>query len=227
LGGLIAQVGIELAKACDVNGFSPTPIAPMIERSRANKARLLHYFPSTSSSSETEAEGAEGPEGAEGAEGAEGEAEGAEDDACGVHLDHSLLTGLCSAQYLSPTPNPTSPPSFDEVSPNPKAGLYIYPRQRLSPEQSEKEIGLALKGKSSVAPVKVSIPKDCLAFQTGEALSVLTQGRLSATPHFVASGRQSSSRETFAFFLQPDVGDDLGGETFGEFTKRVLKRHYA
>lgn len=176
----------------------------MIERSRANKARLLHYFPSTTSSGE------------------------AEDDACGVHLDHSLLTGLCSAQYLSSTPTPSSsPPTFAEVSPNPKAGLYIYPRQRLTPEQSEKEIGLALRGQSSVPPVKVAIPKDCLAFQTGEALSVLTGGRLSATPHFVASGKQQSSRETFAFFLQPDVEDSLGGETFGDFTKRVLKRHYA
>lgn len=209
LGGLIAKVGIELARACDVNGFSSSPIAPMIERSRANKARLLHYFPSSSSSSTSS------------------DSEGAEDDACGVHLDHSLLTGLCSAQYLSSTASPTSPPTFAEVCPNPRAGLYIYPRQRLTPEQSEKEIGLALKGKSSVPPVKVSIPKDCLAFQTGEALSVLTGGRLSATPHFVASGKQESSRETFAFFLQPDVGDDLGGETFGEFTKRVLKRHYA
>lgn len=208
LGGLIAKVGVQLARACDVNGLSSSPIAPMIERSRANKARLLHYFPSAPSSAP--------------------EAESAEDDACGVHLDHSLLTGLCSAVYLDPTPTPhTSPAEFAEVSPNPKAGLYIYPRQKLSAEQSEKEIGLALRGQSSVPPVKVSIPKDCLAFQTGEALSVLTQGRLSATPHFVASGRQASSRETFAFFLQPDVGDSLGDETFGEFTKRVLKRHYA
>lgn len=176
----------------------------MIERSQANKARLLHYFPSAPSTSST----------------GEGEGEGAEDDACGVHLDHSLLTGLCSAMYLDPI-------TRNEVAPNPQAGLYIYPRQQLTPEQSEKEIGLALKGQSSVPPVKVSIPKDCLAFQTGEALSVLTKGRLSATPHFVASGKQESSRETFAFFLQPDVEDDLGGETFGEFTKRVLKRHYA
>lgn len=179
----------------------------MIERSRANKARLLHYFPSS-----PDAPG-----------------EGADDDACGVHLDHSLLTGLCSAMYLDPTPSssPGGPAEFTEVAPNPKAGLYIYPRQQLSPEQSEKEIGLALRGQSSVPPVKVAIPKDCLAFQTGEALAVLTGGRLSATPHFVASGKQKSSRETFAFFLQPDVEDSLGPETFGEFTKRVLKRHYA
>lgn len=36
------------------------------------------------------------------------------------------------------------------------------------------------------------------------------------------------SRETFAFFLQPDVDDVIGsdGETFGQFTKRIIERHY-
>jgi isopenicillin N synthase-like dioxygenase len=50
---------------------------------------------------------------------------------------------------------------------------------------------------------------DGVAFQIGEALELLTNGRLAATPHFVsgspaASGGSSGevSRETFAFFLQ-------------------------
>lgn len=94
------------------------------------------------------------------------------------------------------------------------------------------------------------------AFQTGEALQLLTNGALAATPHFVSSGGPEAgdvtvdgkkgkvSRETFAFFLQcvspssfvqtnahitrPDVHDVIGpdGETFGAFTKRVLQRHY-
>lgn len=62
------------------------------------------------------------------------------------------------------------------------------------------------------------IPPDCLgewriggladqtAFQTGEALQVLTGGRLVATPHFVSGKAPTAgapvSRETFAFFLQ-------------------------
>lgn len=86
------------------------------------------------------------------------------------------------------------------------------------------------------------------AFQTGEALELLTGGKLAATPHFVSgnSGPTQSgeavSRETFAFFLQsvhfsgdiimlivrPDVDDVIGpdGETFGAFTKRIIGRHY-
>lgn len=76
---------------------------------------------------------------------------------------------------------------------------------------------------------------------------MLSDGRLAATPHYVSGGSGSDdvSRETFAFFLQcvltvnscnvnifadcrPDVDDVIGaqGETFGQFTKRVLVRHY-
>lgn len=137
-----------------------------------------------------------------------------------------LCHGIGSAMYFD-----TSDPPQIVPNPSDTTGLWIYPRE-------------------SDTPVKVSIPEDCLgrsshiytgyiqgvgwskiAFQTGEALSLLTSHRLSATPHFV-SGRSSStvlfSRETFAFFLQPDVEDVIGenGETFGQFTKQVLKRHY-
>lgn len=93
-------------------------------------------------------------------------------------------------------------------SPSTSAGLYIYPRT--APNQPRPEA------------VKVAIPADCLgpqlhlmpshtdgtAFQTGEALELLTGGKLAATPHFVSgnSGPTKSgeavSRETFAFFLQ-------------------------
>lgn len=96
--------------------------------------------------------------------------------------------------------------------PSPTSGLYIYPRQ--SPAQT---------GRLPEA-LKVSIPEDCLgehfdprmsftslttrcsAFQTGEALELLTGGKLAATPHFVSGSTGGSdtpvSRETFAFFLQ-------------------------
>jgi isopenicillin N synthase-like dioxygenase len=71
-------------------------------------------------------------------------------------------------------------------APDPKAGLWICPRRK------------------AAEPIKVSIPADCLAFQTGEALQLLTGGKLAATPHFVRAGQDASSvsRETFAFFLQ-------------------------
>ena len=77
---------------------------------------------------------------------------------------------------------------------------------------------------------KVSIPPDCLAFQTGEALELATNGRLRATPHCVRVGNPGSekvSRETFALFMQPDTDVKIGPqETFGSFSKRVFSEHY-
>jgi hypothetical protein len=93
-------------------------------------------------------------------------------------------------------------------SPSTSAGLYIYPR--------------TASGQPRPEAVKVSIPADCLgksslnqwhgtdevAFQTGEALELLTGGKLAATPHFVSGNSgptqagEAVSRETFAFFLQ-------------------------
>ncbi|KAK1924791.1 Clavaminate synthase-like protein [Papiliotrema laurentii] len=191
LGRLVFDVGCALARACEA--FVPQAsrvktIEELISSSQCNKARLLHYYPITGTG-----------------------ADSTNDALCGTHLDHSLLTGLCSALYLSETPSgdvkATHPPA--------SSGLFIFPRGERS------------------RPVQVHIPPDCLAFQTGEALQVLTGGRLVATPHFVSGKAPTAgapvSRETFAFFLQPDVDAVIGadGETFGRFTKRVLDRHYA
>ncbi|TIB75594.1 hypothetical protein E3Q23_02296 [Wallemia mellicola] len=137
-----------------------------------------------------------------------------QDSWCGWHLDHSLITGLVSAMYM-----------FEQGAnykaiPNPheRAGLYIRNRAN--------------------NVVKVSIPENALAFQTGEALELLTGGKLHATPHCVRGGGAGQvrldgalgevSRETFAVFMQPDVWEQIGGpeETFGTFTKEVLRRHY-
>ncbi|WVW83123.1 hypothetical protein I302_105141 [Kwoniella bestiolae CBS 10118] len=201
LGKIIFDVGIALATACEtfVSPALSNPsgtIASLISSSKCNKARLLHYYPQPPS-----------------AQSAKEEEDIQNDALCGTHLDHSLLTGLCSAMYLSQSePSGTSEPQIVDP-PNDSTGLWIYPR-------------------NSKDAVKVTIPRDCLAFQTGEALSLLTSNKLSATPHFVSGSTKSQnpvSRETFAFFLQPDVDDVIGpeGETFGQFTKRVLGRHYA
>ena len=78
--------------------------------------------------------------------------------------------------------------------------------------------------------VKVSIPKDCVAFQTGEALEIATDGHLLATPHCVAAGTlgpDTISRESFALFMQPNTDQHLSPSvTFGEFSKRVFDEHY-
>ena len=108
------------------------------------------------------------------------------------------------------------PPAGDPTAvqaPSPSSGLYIRTR------------GGAL--------TKVSIPADCLAFQTGEALELATAGRLRATPHCVRVGAapgvdaEHISRETFALFMQPNVDQQLSAtEDFGQFSKRIFKEHY-
>ncbi|CCO26178.1 hypothetical protein BN14_00195 [Rhizoctonia solani AG-1 IB] len=149
-------------------------------------AGLLHYFPPTS----------ENPLPAE---------DEPVDSWCGFHLDHSMLTGLCSAIYLNQPDSKIVPP------PSSQSGLYIRTR------------GGDL--------VKVSIPPDALAFQTGEALELATAGRLRATPHCVrvgaGPGAENVSRETFALFMQPDTKQVLSEkDTFGSFSQRVFAEHY-
>ena len=96
-------------------------------------------------------------------------------------------------------------------SPSPSSGLYIRTR------------GGDL--------TKVSIPTDCLAFQTGEALELATAGKLRATPHCVRVGAapdaETVSRETFALFMQPNTDQQLSTkENFGQFSKRIFDEHY-
>lgn len=133
-----------------------------------------------------------------------------DDSWCGTHLDNSMLTGLCSALYLKKD-NPNDP-AVEVSAPSLDAGLYIHTR------------GGEIK--------KVSIPKDALAFQTGEALELCTAGRLRATPHLVKAGSWTPaaalvSRETFALFMQPDTSQVLSAnDTFGTFSKRIFSKHY-
>ncbi|KIK99771.1 hypothetical protein PAXRUDRAFT_30291 [Paxillus rubicundulus Ve08.2h10] len=127
------------------------------------------------------------------------------DSWCGFHLDNSLLTGLCSAMYIRDADKGPTIVS----SPSPTSGLYIRTR------------GGDL--------TKVSIPADCLAFQTGESLELVTGKKLRATPHCVrvGGGDEKISRETFAVFMQPDTDQKVSPtETFGQFGKRVFAEHY-
>lgn len=149
------------------------------------------------------------------------------------------MTALCPALYLfHPTTTDSEHHKLDPLavpSPTSSAGLYI--RTRAGQE------------------VKAKIPTNCLAFQTGEALQLLTRNQLQATPHYVAAGAEGEilptvynaieskkredgtwsgvtkgviSRETMAVFLQPDVDAIIGpqGETFGQFAQRIFESHY-
>lgn len=88
--------------------------------------------------------------------------------------------------------------------------------------------------------MQVKIPRDCIAFQTGEALERITKGKFKAVPHFVRGVRPGVSdeenaggriaRNTLAVFTQPNLGEvvDLEqGITFGEFARGIVERNTA
>ncbi|KIL71833.1 hypothetical protein M378DRAFT_64783 [Amanita muscaria Koide BX008] len=194
LGRFVFNVGLQVAAACQPFALphlndSRLSLPMLIGTSQTTKARLLHYFPPTPSSRTADEEEPI-------------------DSWCGFHLDHSMLTGLCSAIFLKE--NAGDEPSI-VPPPSSTSGLYIRTRG----------------GKLT----KVSIPHNCLAFQTGEALSLATGGRLQATPHCVRVGSDGSSqevsRETFALFMQPNTDQLLTpSQSFGQFSKQVFDEHY-
>ncbi|GMM37654.1 hypothetical protein DASC09_049790 [Saccharomycopsis crataegensis] len=138
---------------------------------------------------------------------------------CGEHLDHSVLTGLTSAMYIDESK--IAEKTFDELqqldvdgleelvaSPDPESGLYIKSRQG--------EV------------VKVDIPKDCLAFQTGSALQEISQERFKAVPHYVKGCNVAGvARNTLAVFCQPNLGENVNEkETFSEYAERILSGNH-
>ena len=184
----------------------------MINTSQTTKARLLHYFPPQPGTLST---GQDEPV----------------DSWCGFHLDHSLLTGLCSVR-----PPPLSP--LHIIKP-PNCPLpftkAMYLRQETNAEPSivpspSPSSGLYIRTRGGDL-TKVTIPQDSIAFQTGEAFELATGGRLRATPHCVRVGASKDaervSRETFALFMQPNTDAPLTPTvSFGQFSKRVFDEHY-
>ncbi|KAI5299761.1 hypothetical protein KEM56_002971 [Ascosphaera pollenicola] len=146
------------------------------------------------------------------------EEENDKDDWCGTHLDHGCLTGLTSAMYVDESDEfktKESAQTYHDMtelmeSPDPKSGLYICSR------------------KGDV--VKVNIPKDCLAFQTGESLERITQGKFKAVPHFVKGAKipgKNIARNTLAVFTQPNLEELVEeGKTFADFARETVERNY-
>ncbi|RUP21889.1 hypothetical protein BC936DRAFT_139147 [Jimgerdemannia flammicorona] len=132
----------------------------------------------------------------------------AADSWCGWHCDHSSLTGLTSAMFIDEI---ATPGAFTEIPcPDSQAGLYIRNR------------GGDL--------VRISIPRDALAFQTGEALQRATKNHLAATPHCVrgiTKGGRGVARNTFAVFMQPPLTEFVDeGITFAQFSRDIINSHY-
>lgn len=115
-------------------------------------------------------------------------------------------------------PTTLSPLKELPTSPDPTAGLYVQSR--------------------SGETVQVKIPKDCIAFQTGEALERITKGKFKAVPHYVrgvrpgvADGENEGgriARNTIAVFTQPNLDEIVDSEmgiTFGEFARGVVAKN--
>lgn len=213
---LIIDTAVLVARACDryaeqeIPEYNPGYLEHVVKTSTTTKARLLHYFPVEP---ETERD------------------EKMDDDWCATHLDHGCLTGLTSAMFINESRqipclpmtysyNPKYLPTLGELdtSPDPTAGLYIESRN----------------GKT----VQVKIPRDCIAFQTGEALERITKGKFKAVPHFVKGVRPGTAtgedeggriaRNTLAVFTQPNLGEIVDAEediSFGEFARGIVNKN--
>ena len=140
-----------------------------------------------------------------------------DDDWCATHLDHGALTGLTSAMFVDEATNPPNlhgtfvPLAELGSSPDPRAGLYIRSRT----------------GETT----KVSIPRDCLAFQTGEALEIITQGQFRAVPHFVRGASPDKAgavaRNTLAVFTQPNLWEMVDEKRdFATFAKEIVEKNH-
>jgi isopenicillin N synthase-like dioxygenase len=209
---LIFDIALLVAKACDqyagacVQGYESGILERMLKESTASRARLLHYFPPSFASLEPLSSSDAKVE--------------SDDTWCALHVDDGCLTGLTSALFV------------DESLPLPpllNTGFENAPAVRLTDSMA----GLYILSRTDKV-VKVNIPADCLAFQTGSALELITRGALKAVPHFVrgpsadASGRKAIARNTLAVFTQPnleEIVDRKTGRTFREHTRISDENH--
>jgi isopenicillin N synthase-like dioxygenase len=140
-----------------------------------------------------------------------------EDDWCATHVDHGCLTGLTSAMFVDEAAN--RPVMSDKYSPLPEL-----------PGPPDSQAGLYIRSRSDQV-VKVSVPRDSLAFQTGETLEVITKGRFKAVPHFVrgaALGKGGSiARNTLAVFTQPNLWEAVDEHRdFAAFARGVVEKNH-
>ncbi|KAB5549670.1 hypothetical protein GE09DRAFT_1001736 [Coniochaeta sp. 2T2.1] len=223
---LIIDVAVLVAKACDRfaekelgESYPAGYLERMVSTSTTTKARLLHYFPEEKTSAPAAPVSA--------SEIANGAPSQDEDDWCATHLDHGCLTGLTSAMFVDESASPPLAPAFNPASPS--LSLSPLPELAASPDPAA---GLYIKSRAGET-VQVKIPRDCIAFQTGEALERITGGKFKAVPHFVRGARANMSdgkiaRNTLAVFTQPNLGEVVDREqgiTFGEFAGGVVARN--
>ena len=242
-----------------ISDYKPGYLEHVVESSVSTKARLLHYFPVNPIPTSSEGINAGAPTGA-GEEGEdegydedeeEGEfdeeedeeeelgnertASAEDDDWCATHKDHGCLTGLTSAMFIDeptnrPISQPTPTPPYGHFEPKYEANGHLATLPELS-TPPDPEAGLYIHSREGDV-VKVNIPKDCLAFQTGEALEVITKGQFKAVPHYVrgpkavGQHRRRVARNTLAVFTQPNLWEKVGDTDFAGFARGVVERNH-
>lgn len=228
LNKIIIDVASQVARACDeyavatVKGYEPGYLRNIVETSTTTKARLLHYYPQVEWTRSDMPDDLPNSAHETRQVNVSNETDRDQDFWCASHIDHGCLTALVSALYIDEsiyTPEFLFPldasishpplPSFS--APPPSAGLYVQSR--------------------TATATKVTIPPDCLAFQTGEALQLITDGRFRAVPHFVRAGvgrhGERIARNTLAIFMQPELEEIVNKRTglkFGELCQEVAER---
>lgn len=209
---LIVDVAAIVARNCDrygvekLEGYRKGTLEDIVRGSVCTKARLLHYFPppATIVNEDSQLKHAARPD----------SAKVIDDDWCASHRDLSALTGLTSQMFVDEVTHPahaTAPGTFTDLPeldahPDAKAGLWVEDR--------------------SGQRTQVHIPRDALAFQTGEALELITRGSFKAVPHFVRGGISGGriARNTLAVFTQPNLWEMVDEKqdfaTLGQFNLR-------
>ena len=210
---LLIDIGVLVARAIDlyaskhISHYQDGYLEHVVRTSHTPKARLLHYFPPTEAPDSTSSPSPKSPNTSD-----------SEDDSwCATHLDDGCLTALTSALYI------------DESNPLPPLTAHSFPSLPILPTSPDPKAGLYIRSRGDKV-VKVDIPRDCIAFQTGEALQMITDGKFKAVPHFVRgpSGSSKVARNTLALFMQPvidEVIDKDKGTTYGEFVEMIVRRH--
>ncbi|PSR88483.1 hypothetical protein BD289DRAFT_232638 [Coniella lustricola] len=211
---LIINIAVLVARACDqfgeqeISDYPKAYLQRMVAGSMTTKARLLHYYPETAKQASVAQSTAQ---------------DGDEDDWCATHLDHGCLTGLTSAMFVDES---ISDPTDHKVDAKFSEEVWLQPLDEL-PASPDPAAGLYIKSRTGET-VQVKIPRDCIAFQTGEALERITGGRFKAVPHFVRgakTGGRKIARNTLAVFTQPNLDEEVDRAqciTFGEFARGVV-----
>jgi len=228
---VIIDTAVLVARACDrfaegeIPGYPRGYLERVVSTSTTTKARLLHYFPDDPTNE---------PAPVAVADKVANSNDPDEDDWCATHLDHGCLTGLTSAMFVDESAaNPTvAAPEIEETRGTPVPVLPpLAPLPELA-DSPDPAAGLYIKSRAGTT-VQVRIPRDCIAFQTGESLERITGGRFKAVPHFVRGARAALSegriaRNTLAVFTQPNLGELVeveSGLTFGEFARGVVAKN--